>query len=143
VREVHELDRERPGLGHLPGRQHLELDLAQAVLVELRARHRDGQLAAVDDRHALLAEVAQDPRQGAQVVLVAVRDDDRLDVSDALAQIGEVRQHEVDAHHLGGREAQPAVDHHDAVLVLDDRHVLTDLAQPSEGQDAQRAAHPA
>ena len=67
---------------------------------------------------------------------MAVRDDDRLDVRGALAQVGEVGQHEVDADHLRRREAQPDVDDDDAVVVLDDRHVLADLAQPAERQDA-------
>ena len=73
------------------------------------------------------------------MVLVAVGDDDRLDVVGALAQVGEVGQHEVDADHLGRREAQADVDDDDAVVVLDDRHVLADLAQPPEGQDPQPA----
>ena len=78
----------------------------------------------------------------AEVVLVAVRDHDRLDVVDALAQVGEVRQHEVDAELLGGREAQAGVDHDDAAVVLDDGHVLADLAHASQREDAQGAAHP-
>ncbi len=72
------------------------------------------------------------------MVLVPVRDHDRLDVLRALAQVGEVGQHEIDADHLGGREAQAHVDDHDPAVLLDDRHVLADLSQPSEGQDAQR-----
>ena len=60
-------------------------------------------------------QLAQDPRQRAEVVLVAVGDDDALDVVDALAQVGEVGQHEVDADHLGGREAQADVDDEDPV----------------------------
>ena len=138
-----ELDRERPGLGHLADREHVEVDLAQLVLVELRARHGDGELAAVDDRHRLLAEVAQHPWERAEVVLVAVGDDDGLDVVDPFAQVSEVGQHEVDAHHVGGREAQPAVDDHDPVAVLDDRQVLADLADAPEREDAQGAAHAA
>ena len=67
-----------------------------------------------------VAELAQDPRQRAEVVLVAVGDDDALDVVDALAQVGEVGQHEVDADHLGRREAQADVDDDDPVVVLDD-----------------------
>ncbi len=63
-------------------------------------------------------------------------DDDRLDVLGALAQVCEVRQHEVDPDHLGRREAQPHVDDDDAVVVLDDRHVLAYLPEPAEGQDA-------
>ena len=72
---------------------------------------------------------------------MAVGDDDRLDVVDALAQVGEVGQHEVDAHLLGGREAQPGVDDDDPAVVLDDGHVLADLAHASEREDAQGAAH--
>jgi hypothetical protein len=68
---------------------------------------------------------------------VTVRHDDRLDVLGALAQVGEVRQHQVDADHLGGREAQADVDDHDPAVVFDDRHVLADLAQAAERQDAQ------
>ena len=140
VREVHELDLERPGLGDLADLEHLELRLAQLVLVELGARHRDRQLAAVGDRDLVLAELAQDPRQRAEVVLVAVGDDERLDVVRALAQVREVRQDEVDAHHLRRREAQAGVDDDDPAVVLDDRHVLADLAEPAEREDAQRAA---
>ena len=72
---------------------------------------------------------------------MAVRDDDRLDVVDAVAQVGEVRQDEVDPDHLGGREAQPDVDDDDPAVVLDDGHVLADLAEAAERQHAQRAAH--
>ncbi len=70
---------------------------------------------------------------------MAVRDDDRLDVLGALAQVGEVGQHEVDADHLGRREAQADVDDDDPAVVLDDGHVLADLAQAAERQDAQLA----
>ena len=42
---------------------------------------------------------------------------------------------------LGGREHQAGVDDDDAAVVLDDRHVLADLAQPAEREDAQSAAH--
>ena len=86
-------------------------------------------------------ELAQNPRQRAEMVLVAVRHDDRLDVLRTLAQVGEVRQHQIDADHLRRREAQPDVHHDDPAVLLDDRHVLADLPQPAEGQDAQRGAH--
>ena len=69
-----------------------------------------------------------------------VGDHDRLDVVDPVSQVGEVGQHEVDAEHLGGREAQADVDHDDRVVVLQDHHVLADLAQAAERQDAELAA---
>ena len=143
VREVDALELERAGLDDVADRQHLEAHVAQLVLVELGARHRDRQLAAVDDRDLVLAEVADHPRQRAEMVLVAVRDDERLDRVDVVAQVREVRQDEVDAHHLGGREAQAAVDDDDPALVLDDRQVLADLADASEREDAKFAAHAA
>ena len=141
VREVDELDLERARLDRLAGREDLELGLAQAVLVELGAAHGDRQLAAVDDGDARLPQLAQHPRQRADVVLVAVGDHDRLDRVDVVAQVGEVGQDEVDAHHLRRREAQADVDDDDAAVVLDDAHVLADLAEPPEREDAQGAAH--
>ena len=68
----------------LAGRQLLERDVAELVLVELRAHHPDRQQAAVD--HGRDADLAQHVGQGPDVVLVAVGEDDRLDVVGALAQ---------------------------------------------------------
>ncbi len=134
---MHELELERPELHRLAGREILEVGFAEVVLVEFGARHRDRQRAAVDGRRVLGAELAQDPRQGAEMILVAVRDHDRLDLVRPGAQVREVRQHEVDPELLGGREPQARVDDDDPVLVLDDRHVLPDLAEPAERQDPQ------
>ena len=139
VGHVDELERERSERQLLAGREVLELAVAQVVLVELRARHRDREPAAVHGRRAAAAELAQHPRQRAEMVLVTVGDDDRLDVVGPLAQVAEVGQHEVDPEHVGGREAQPGVDDDDPAVVLDDRHVLADLAQPAERQDAESA----
>src|SRR5581483_12499394 len=71
------------------------------------------------------------------------REHDRLDVARPLAQVGEVRQHEVDPELVGRGEHEPGVDHDDPVVVLDDRHVLADLPEPAEWQDAQGAAQTA
>ena len=137
---VHELELERAERDALAWADVLQRGVAQTVLVELGARHRDRQPPAVDRRPVL--ELAQHPRQRAQVILVPVGDHDRLDVLGALAQVGEVREHQVDPQHLGGREPQPRVDDDDPAVVLDDRHVLADLAQAAERQDPQ-LGHPA
>ncbi len=68
------------------------------------------------------------------MVLVAVGEDDRLDILGAVAQVGEVGQDQVDPGHLGGRKHQPGVDHDDPPVVLDHGHVLADLPQASEGE---------
>ena len=117
-----------------PARQHLERRVAEPVLLELRAHQADRQRAAVDRGRA--PDLAQDVGQRADVVLVAVGEHDRLDVVGAVAKVGEVGQHQVDPQHLGGREHQPGVDDDDAPVVLDHGHVLADLAEPAERQDA-------
>jgi hypothetical protein len=139
VRHVDQLERERPELDLIAGIEVDQLDVAELVLVELRARHRHRQRPAVDRRRRLRAQLAQHPRQRAEVILVAVCDDDRLDVRGALEQVGEVGQDEVDADHLGRREAQADVDDDDPPVLLDDRHVLADLAQAAERRTRTRS----
>ena len=123
-----------------PGGQLLQRRVAELVLVELGADHADRQQAAVDHRRH--ADLAQHVGQRPDVVLVAVGEDDRLDVVGAVAQVGEVGQDEVDAEHLGGREHQAGVDDDDPAAVLDHGHVLADLAQSPE-REAREACWPA
>jgi hypothetical protein len=78
VGHVDELDVERAQLEVLAGLDVLEVDLAQAVLVELGPCHRGGERPPEDGDVG--AQLPQDPGQGADVILVAVRDDDALDV---------------------------------------------------------------
>ena len=115
----------------------LDRDLAQAVLVELRADHRRGERAAVDGRRAV--QLAQHERQRPDVVLVRVGEHDRLDVVGSVAQVGEVRQDEVDAELIRRREHQPGVDDDDPAVELDDHHVLADLTEPAQRKDSKRA----
>ena len=139
VREVDHLHLERPEPDHLARRQVLQRRVGELVLVELGADHRDRQHPAVDDRG--IADLAQHIGQGADVVLVAMGEDDRLDVVDPVAEVGEVGQDEVDAEHLRGREHQPGVDDDDPAVVFDDGHVLADLAQSPERQYAESLRH--
>ena len=123
-----------------PALQHLEGGVTKPVLLELRAHQADRQRAAVDHRRH--SDLAQDVGQRPDVILVPMGEDDRLDVVGVIAEIGEVRQHQVDSQHLGGREHQPGVDHDDPPVLLDDGHVLADLAQPPERQDAKWSRQP-
>ena len=102
------------------------------MLVELRLGEGERQAAGVD-RHV---ELPQDERQGAEVVLVAVRDDEAEHVVAALEQVADVGQHEVDAEHVVAREREPAVDDDDLAAVLHGGHVLADLAEAAERDDA-------
>ena len=137
---VDQLEIERTELQLLARVDRLEHGVAEPVLVELRAGHRDRQPAAVDGRvRPVLAELTQHPRKCPEMILVSVGDDDRLDVLGPLAQVGEVGEDQVDAEHLGGREPQPGVDDDDPLLVLDDRHVFADLTQAAERQNPEPA----
>jgi len=69
---VHQLERERPELEDLGGRELAQLHLVELVLLELGARHRDRQRAA-EDRWRVrpppsVGQLAQDERQRAEVI---------------------------------------------------------------------------
>ena len=107
----------------------------ELVLLDLVAEQAAGQGAGVD-RHA--GELGQHVRQRADVVLVGVGDEERLDLGAVLLEVGDVGDDEVDAEHLLVGEHQPAVDDDDVVAVLEHVHVLADLPHPAERDDAER-----
>ena len=72
----------------------------------------------------------------ADVVFVPVREHDGAHPVGAVLEVAEVRQHEVDAEMLVAREGQACVDDDDVLVQLEDGHVLADLAEPAEGNDA-------
>ena len=126
---------ERPDLDLVAGVEREQRVVVELVLLDLVAEQAAGQGARVD-RHA--RELGQDVRQAADVVLVGVGDQERLDVGAALLEVGDVGDDEVDAEHLLVGEHEPAVDDDDVVAVLEDVHVLADLAHPAERDDAER-----
>ena len=101
------------------------------------AGQRERQRRAVD-RHR---DVAEQEGDAAGVVLVRVREQDRLDPIGVLPQVREVGQDEIDAGHVGVGEHDPAVDEQDALVDLDAAAVAADLAQPAEKDDADRVTH--
>ena len=108
------------------------------MLVELGLDQPERQAGAPDLGHA---DLAHQVRQGADVILVPVRQDDRPQRAGSVAQVAEVGQHEVDAHHLVAREAEPRIDQDALAVLLDHGHVLADLAEAPERDDAHRPAH--
>ena len=111
--------------------------VGELVLAELRADEPERELRAVN-RH--VREVAQDVRQRADVILVRVRDEDPFDLVAALAEVLDVGDDEVDAEHLLVGEHEPGVDDQDVVALLDRHHVLPDLTDTAERDDADRAS---
>ena len=103
----------------------------QAGLLDAVAGQAEGERRAVDRERQL----AQQERQAADVVLVAVGGDAAVDAVGVLAQVGEVGQDEVDAEHVEVGEHQPAVEQHDLAVDLDAGAVAADLAETAEEGD--------
>ena len=124
-----ELDVERPerdaiALGHLG-----ELDVAEAVLAQLLTQEPERERAADDgDRLPL----AQEVRDRADVVLVAVRQDQSDDIVQPIRDRIEARQDEVDAGVVVLGEQHAAVDEEELAVDLEARHVPAHVAETAE-----------
>ena len=106
----------------------------ELVLLDLYPQQPSGQRGRVH-RHA--REVRQDEGQPADVILVAVGDQESANLVAVLPQVGDVGNDEVDAVHGLIGEHESAVDHDDVVAVLEDVHVLADFPYASEGDYAE------
>src|SRR6202035_81530 len=116
---------------------HFHYFWSQAVLGELGLHEGEGQLGP-DQRD--VAALAEQVGHRADVVLMGVREDQRLDVVEPVLQVAEVRQDQVDARLVRLGEQHAAVDDEQPPEVLEDGHVPADLAETAERDDAQAAA---
>ena len=116
----------------------VELDLlGHPVLGELGLDDAAGQTGRIDRRVAF----AQNIRDSADVVLMAVRDDVAAQLVDVALEVGRIRDDEVYAEHVVVRERDAAVDDDDISAVLDHGHVLADLVETAQGDDFQFFCH--
>lgn len=67
------------------------------------------------------------------MVFMAVGNDDTTDFLFVLYKITHIGNNQVDAEHIVIREGKTGIDDDDIFSVLNDRHVLTDFAQASQG----------
>ena len=110
-----------------------ELRRLDAELGELSLDKAQGELAR-EDGH-LVVEVLQKIRQGARMVLVAVRDHDTAELLLVLKHVGIVRQHEVNAGLGVIGEHKAGVNEHHIGPALDHGHVLADAIEAAERDD--------
>ena len=108
----------------------------EPVLGELASDQAEGQLRA-DQRE--VGALAEQVRDGADVVLVGVGEHHRLDLAEAAVQVGEVGQDQVHPRLVGLGEQHPAVHDEQPPGVLEHGHVPADLAEAAEPDDAQSA----
>jgi hypothetical protein len=80
--------------------------------------------------------LGKDERQGADVVLVSMSDQNAPDVVGAFDQIGDVGDDEVYPEHTLFGKLDPAIDDDNIVAVLQGHHVFADFPETSQGNDA-------
>ena len=104
------------------------------MFLQLRLDQGQGQLGT---HQGDVGAQAQQVRDGADVVLVAVGQDDGHDVIQPVLDVGEIRQDQVNAGlgFLGEEDA--AVDDQQLAVDLEDGHVAADLPQAAERDDPQ------
>ncbi len=104
--------------------------MTEPCLVDPVPRQADRELGPVNRDLQVTQQVGQPPG----VVLVAVGEDDPVDLVGPLAEIGELGEHQIDPGHVGVGEHDPAVENDDATVDLDAGAVATDLTEPARGR---------
>ena len=105
----------------------------QLVLFEFAFDVGQRELGGVDGN----LELAEDPGQAADVVLVAVGENDGADVLLVLDEVGDVGHDDVDAQQLRFREHEAGVDDDDVVFPAEGEAVHSEFAESAEGDDFQ------
>ena len=109
-----------------------ELGLAcQAELFQLIPDKAAGQAGAVDGQIELLQQIGD----AADVVFVAVGDEQALDLLLILHHEGEIRDDQIHAVHVAVREDEAAVHDDHIAAALIDRHILAHFAQAAQRID--------
>ena len=105
----------------------------QVVLFQAPLDQRQREGGAVD-RHF---DIAQEIGNGADVVFVAVGEDEAADLSRVLLEESQVGHYQVYAQQLGFRKHHAAINDDDVLPVADGGHVHAELAQATQGHYVQ------
>ena len=134
VRHLDGMNGERSGLEALVGTHLAQVGVVeQAVLVEFVFDVGQRELGAPDGD----LEFREHPGKRADVVFVAVGQDDSAHALAVFDEIGDVGDHDVDAEKFGFGEHESGVDDDDVVSPADGHAVHTELAQAPEGDNLQ------
>jgi hypothetical protein len=107
--------------------------IEQPVLVELVFNVSQRKLSAPD----WYVEFGENPRQRADMILMAVRKNDAAHALAILREIRNVGNDNIDAQQLGFGEHQAGVDHNNVVAPTDGHAVHTELAKAPKGDNLQ------
>ena len=105
----------------------------QSVLVELVFDVGERELGAPDGD----VEFGEHPGQRADVVFVAVGEDDSANALAVFGEIGNVGDDDVDAEEFGFGEHESGIDDDDVVSPANGHAVHAELAEAAEGNDLQ------
>ena len=105
----------------------------QVMLFKIALDVGQGELGGVDGN----LELGEDPGQAADVVHVAVGEDDGADMRLVFNQVGDIGDNDIHAQQLRLREHQPGVDHDNVVFPAEREAVHAELAEAAEGNDFQ------
>jgi len=133
VADVKELDPKGRNWQDVAGANGMQVDIDDPGLAQLDLDQPAGQPRGVHRR----LDAAKQVGQRAHVVLMAVGHHDSLDAIGTVEHILHVGDDDVDAEHVVLGKHEPGVDDNHAVAVLDHQHVPPDLAEPTQGDDAQ------
>ena len=133
VGDANRLDAERPDGEALAGKHLDEVGVVEeAMLFELAFDVGEGELRAVDGNF----KGGEDPWQAADVILVAVREQDGSDLGAVLNEVADVGDDDIDAEQLFFREHEAGVDDEDVVSPFDRHAVHAELAETAQRDNA-------
>ncbi len=143
VGDVDELHRHRAKLDPLSRLHRTQIDgLVQACFQQLALDEAQRQGAAVDRDRRGVRDLRQHVGQAADVVLMAMSDDDGPQIPQPLADVADVGDDQVDPALLLLRELAAAVQQDQILSVLDGGHILADLSDPTERNHPEPVARP-
>ena len=114
-----------PRVKFSPGTISMSSASSRGVLFELAFDVGEGELGAVDGD----VELGEDPGKSADVVFVAMGEDDGADVLLVLDEVGDIGDDDVDAEELGLGEHEAGIDDDDVVFLAEGEAVHTELAE--------------
>ena len=125
---------EDSGLEALVGAHLAQVGVVQqSVLVEFVFDVSQREFGAPDGH----VEFGENPGQGADVIFMAVGENDSAHALAVLDEIGDVGDHDIDAEQFGFGEHQSGVDDDDVVSPADGHAVHAELAEAPQRDDLQ------
>ena len=132
---MEELHLERAELDDVLRLDRVELRLVeQAVLLQLVLHQAHREAAAVDRN----VQVGKDERQRADVIFVAVREEDGFDFAFVFEQEADVGNDDIDAEQFVVRKHDAGVDDDDGSAAAERHHVHSEFAETAQGNYFER-----